>query len=80
MLVSAAAIYGVGASSAFDYTKLELDGAQFTDPAAVEAALGGGRGENLFGLATAPLVAALESHADGRPAPGSRSTCRARSR
>ena len=25
MLVSAAAIYGVGASSAFDYTKLQLD-------------------------------------------------------
>ena len=61
MLVSAAAIYGVGASSAFDYTKLELTGAEFTDPAAVEAALGGGRGENLFGLSTGPMVAALES-------------------
>jgi cell division septal protein FtsQ len=61
MLVSAAAIYGVGASSAFDYTKLQLDGARFTDPAAVEAALTASRGENLFGLQTGPLVAALES-------------------
>ena len=43
---------------------------QFTDPAAVEAALGGGRGENLFGLSTGPLVAALESHPDGRGRPG----------
>jgi cell division septal protein FtsQ len=61
MLVSAAAIYGVGASSAFDYTKLQLDGAQLTDPAAAEAALTASRGENLFGLQTGPLVAALES-------------------
>ena len=37
MLVSAAAIYGVGASPAFDYTKMQLEGVQFTDPAAVEA-------------------------------------------
>ena len=39
MLVSAAAIYGVGASSAFDYTKLQLDGLTYTDQNAVEAAL-----------------------------------------
>jgi cell division septal protein FtsQ len=61
MLVSAASIYGVGASSAFDYTRLQLEGTQFTDPAAVEAALTASRGENLFGLHTEPLVAALES-------------------
>jgi len=39
MLASAAAIYGVGASSAFDYTWLRLDGLSFTDGGAVEAAL-----------------------------------------
>ena len=60
MLVSAAAIYGVGASSAFDYTKLQLAGLTFTDQSAVEAALAGARGENLFGLSTAPLEQALE--------------------
>ena len=61
MLASAAAIYGVGASSAFDYAKLQVDGLQFTDGAAVEAALAGVRGQNLFGLSTAPLEAALET-------------------
>jgi len=61
MLVSAAAIYGVGASSAFDYTKLQLAGLTYTDQNAVEAELAGARGENLFGLSTGPLVAALES-------------------
>jgi len=61
MLVSAAALYGVGASSAFDYTRLEIDGVVFTDRAAVEAALAGARGENLFKVATAPLKAAIET-------------------
>jgi hypothetical protein len=61
MLVSAAAIYGVGASSAFDYVSLKVDGAHFTDPATVEAALAGARGQNLFGLSTTPLVAAIEA-------------------
>jgi cell division septal protein FtsQ len=60
MLVSAAAFYGVGASPAFDYTKVQLDGVHLTDPAAVEAALADARGENLFRLATGPLQAALE--------------------
>ena len=61
MLASAAAIYGVGASSAFDYAKLQVDGLQFTDGFAVEAALADVRGRNMFGLSTAPLEAALET-------------------
>jgi cell division protein FtsQ len=60
MLVSAAAIYGVGASPAFDYTKMQLEGVQLTDPAAVEAALTAVRGENLFRLSTGPLLAEIE--------------------
>ena len=60
MLVSAAAIYGVASSSAFDYNDLKLDGAVFTNPAAVEAAMADARGENLFRVATAPLQARLE--------------------
>ena len=61
MLVSAAAIYGVGASSAFDYTRLQLSGLTWTDQNGVEAALANARGHNLFGLSTTPLVGALES-------------------
>jgi hypothetical protein len=60
MLASAGAIYGVGASSAFDYSQLQVDGAVFTDPAAVEAAIADARGENLFQLSTAPLAETLE--------------------
>lgn len=61
MLVSAAAIYGVGASSAFDYTKLEVDGLHLTDSSAVESALAVAPGENLFRLSTRPLKTALEA-------------------
>lgn len=61
MLLSAAAIYGVWSSPAFDYSRLQVDGLHFTDPAAVEAALADARGENLFRLSTAPLEATLGS-------------------
>jgi hypothetical protein len=61
MLASAAAIYGVSASSAFDYSRIEVNGLEFTDAAAVEAALANVRGENLFGLSTGPLEATLET-------------------
>lgn len=60
MLASAGAIYGVGASSAFVYSKLQVDGAVFTDPAAAEAAIATARGQNLFRLSTSPLRTALE--------------------
>ena len=61
MLASLGGIYGVGASPAFDYARLELDGAVYTDPAAAEAAVAPARGINLFQLATAPLETALEA-------------------
>ncbi len=60
MLASAAAIYGVSVSSAFDYTQLLVAGTRYTDQAAVEAAISDVRGQNLFGLATRPLQASLE--------------------
>ena len=60
MLVSAAAIYGVGASPAFEYRSLHLDGVTYTDPTAVRAALAVVTGKNLFQLVTRPLVVALE--------------------
>jgi len=61
MLVSAAAIYGVGASPAFDYVRMDVNELRFTDAAAVEATLADARGENLFRLPTGPLVAELET-------------------
>jgi hypothetical protein len=61
MLVSAAAIYGVGASSAFDYRSLQVSGGLYTDSTVIESTLAVARGENLFALSTRPLVAALES-------------------
>lgn len=60
MLASAGAIYGVGASSAFVYSRLQVDGAVYTDPAAAEAAIVTARGQNLFRLSTSPLRTALE--------------------
>jgi POTRA domain, FtsQ-type len=60
MLVSAAAVYGVATSSAFDYTNLKIDGAVFTNPATIETEMIDARGENLFRLATGPLQARLE--------------------
>jgi hypothetical protein len=60
LLASAGAIYGVGASSAFVYTGLRVDGAVYTDTAAAESAIAAARGQNLFRLSTAPLRAALE--------------------
>lgn len=61
MLASAGAIYGVGASSAFEFAHLDVDGALFTDAAAAEDAMGQAHGENLFRLSTEPLETALES-------------------
>jgi hypothetical protein len=61
MLASAAAIYGVGASSAFDYARLQVVGTRLTESGAVEAKLAEARGANLFLLATTPLEAALRT-------------------
>jgi hypothetical protein len=60
LLASAGAIYGVGASSAFDYAHLEVDGAVFTPLDAAEQAVAPALGENLFRLSTTPLAAAVE--------------------
>ncbi len=58
-LASAAAIYGAASSSAFDYAKLRVLGARYTDVAAVEASLASVRGDNLFAIDTKPLEAQL---------------------
>jgi hypothetical protein len=59
MLLAAAAVYGVAHASAFAFRDLRLEGAVYTDPAAVERTLEDVRDSNLFGLRTGPLEAAL---------------------
>jgi hypothetical protein len=54
MLLSAAAVYGVAQSTAFAYASTAIEGATFTDEAAIVAALDDARGANLFGLVTPP--------------------------
>jgi cell division septal protein FtsQ len=61
MLASAGAIYGVGASSAFEFAHLQVDGALYTDVAVAEEAISDATGENLFRLSTEPLEVALET-------------------
>jgi hypothetical protein len=58
-LASAAAIYGAASSSAFDYAKLRVQGAHYTDVATVEASFADIRGDNLFRIDTQPLEAQL---------------------
>ena len=61
MLASLGALYGVSSSSAFEYARVRLTSTPvWTDPAAVEAAIAGARGQNLFRISTDPLEAELE--------------------
>ena len=55
MLLSAAAVYGVANSPAFTYVNTHVEGATFTDQAAVVAMLEDARGANLFSLVTRPV-------------------------
>jgi hypothetical protein len=61
MLVSAGAIYGLAATPAFGYARIEIGGTLVTRPADVEAMLGLAKGANLVGLATDPLEAQLQA-------------------
>jgi cell division septal protein FtsQ len=55
MLVSAAAVYGVANSPAFSYLNTTVEGATYTDQAAVVAMLDDAQGANLFSLVTRPV-------------------------
>lgn len=59
MLLAAAAIYGVANSSAFRLEQVRVEGATFTDAAAIDAALDDAIGANLFALKTGPMEAAV---------------------
>lgn len=58
-LVSAAAIYGLAATSAFAWTRLEIRGDLVTPESTIRARLALEPGVNLVGLATEPLEARL---------------------
>lgn len=55
LLLSAAAVYGVANSSAFEFAAMRLEGASYTAAADVNGILDRVRGENLFRLETRPL-------------------------
>lgn len=59
MLLAAAAVYGVGASPAFEFRELVIDGAVYTDRQDVVEVVDEVRGTNLFRLSTAPLATRL---------------------
>jgi hypothetical protein len=68
MLVSAAATYGVVASSIFGYRQVAIESHRFTTTSEVEDALALTRGTNLFALPTDRLAAALRALATVRDA------------
>ena len=61
LVLSCLAIYGVTASSAFGYRRLDLGGATYTDEASVRTAISLGDGTNLFAVATDDIAARLRA-------------------
>ncbi len=59
MLLSAGAVYGLAATSAFGFANLQIQGSSITPDAAVRDALALSQGENLFEIETDPLEARL---------------------
>ena len=55
MLLSAGAVYGLAATSAFGFGRLEIDGTTITPDAAVRDRLGLTEGENILEIQTEPL-------------------------
>jgi len=59
MLVSALAVYGLSATSAFGFARLQIEGTTITTEQVVRERLGLAEGENLFEIATEPLEARI---------------------
>jgi cell division septal protein FtsQ len=55
MLVAAVSVYGVAQAATFQVVDTQVEGATFTDPAAIVAAVEPARGTNMFALVTRPL-------------------------
>jgi cell division protein FtsQ len=60
MLLSAAAIYGLAATSAFGFSQLRVEGATITGEAAIRDRLALTKGTNLFEIRTEPLADVLK--------------------
>ena len=61
MLIAAGAIYGLAATPAFGFERLDLSGTELTTDAAVRSTLGLEPGTNLVGLSTEPIAARLRT-------------------
>jgi cell division septal protein FtsQ len=59
LLLSAGAIYGLAATSAFGYARLDIEGTAITPESAIREKLELPKGENLFEITTEPLEARL---------------------
>jgi cell division protein FtsQ len=59
MLIVAGAIYGLAATSAFGFNRLEVNGTGLTTEDAIRGSVGLASGTNLVGLATEPIEARL---------------------
>jgi len=59
MLVSALAVYGLSATSAFGFARLQIEGTTITTEQVVRDRLDLAEGENLFEIATEPLEARI---------------------
>jgi len=59
MLVSALAVYGLSATSAFGFARLQIEGTTITTEQVVRERLDLAEGENLFEIATEPLEARI---------------------
>ncbi len=59
MLMTAGSIYGLASTSAFAYSRLQIEGTAITTEAAIREKLDLAGGENLFGLRTEPLETRL---------------------
>jgi cell division septal protein FtsQ len=61
MLVAAVSVYGVAQAATFQVVDTQVEGASFTDPAAIVAAMEPAKGTNMFALVTRPLEDAVRS-------------------
>jgi hypothetical protein len=59
MLISAGTIYGLSATAAFGFDRLDVSGLALTSDAAIRTQVGLDPGTNLVGLATEPIAARL---------------------
>ncbi len=56
MLIAAGAVYGLSATSAFGFARLDVEGATLTSDAALRAQIALDQGTNLVGLSTGPIA------------------------